>query len=92
MNNNNWGKIFWHTMEELPEEKQVVILHFSHGIDVMGYMEYCGYENKDIEFYDSNYDDVLVKENIVAWGEFSFPTDWDYNKKGDERDESEIGV
>lgn len=78
--NRYWSKIIWHTMEELPRENQVVILHFCHGIDVMGYMEYCGYENRYIEFYDNNYDDVLVKENIVAWGEFEFPTDWDYNK------------
>lgn len=77
--NRYWSKIIWHTMDELIPFYQEIILRNKDGSMSIGEAVYREY-GEGIKWYSNSSMTDFVDSYIVAWGEFEFPTDWDYNK------------
>ena len=80
-NNRHYSQIIWHTMKEIPPvgARKELILRFKNDDCEMGHAYYSSSSGK-YGFYNNDFEDFIYSEDIVAWGEFEFPQDWDYNK------------
>lgn len=74
------SRIVWHTMEDNIPFFQDIIIREKDGDMSIGEVSPWTWGDGLKWCTNSSIMTNLTDHNIVAWGEFEFPSDWDYNK------------